>query len=374
MSIQISQEIIKTGIIYRNPSPHIKSVHAYFPSVVVTDNGELLATIVLGEAFEAVNMRTHLARSTDNGETWSLEGPLYPGTEDRVTSDFSRISKLPNGELIVLMMRADRSNYPDEGLTNSKTLGFVPTEFVIFRSADKGYLWTGPKVIDSPLGNTPLELCSPITPLKDGRCLISTSTWRYWDGSIPPGYKMVSLVSSDLGKSWPEYIDVMVDPKQEIQYWESKILEISNDQLLAVAWAYNIVENKDLPNQFALSNDGGKSWSTPQSTGLTGQTLTPFSLDDGRILSIYRRMDKPGLWANISRIESIRWINESTEPLWGHNISGLTITGDNMSENFNVLKFGAPCITRLPDNTIFVAFWGVEDCVSVLRWYKLKLN
>lgn len=365
---------IKTGIIYRNPSPHLKSIHAYFPSVVVTGNGDMLATVVLGEAFEAVDMHTYLFRSTDCGENWNNDGLLYPATKDRLTSDYSRIVILPNGELIVLLLRADRSNHPDEGLTNAETLGFVPTEFVTFHSKDQGHSWTGPKKIASPLGDTPLELCSPITPLKDGKCLLPTSTWRYWDDSIPAGYRMVALVSYDAGKTWPEYVDVMVDPKQEIQYWESKIIEMPNNQLLAVAWAYNFVQKKDQPNQFTLSSDGGKSWSTPQSTGLLGQTLTPYLLEDCRILIVYRRMDKPGLWANISRIVDNQWINESSKPLWGHNVSGLTADGDNMVHFFNVLKFGAPCITKLPDGTIFVAFWGVEECVSVIRWFKLMEN
>ena len=196
----------------------------------------MLATVVLGEAFEAVDMHTYLFRSTDFGETWNNEGRLYPGTKNRITSDYSRIVVLPNGELVVLMLCADRSDHPDEGLTNSETLGFVPSEFVTFRSKNNGHIWNGPNVIDSPLGNTPLELCSPITPVKDGRCFIPTSTWKYWDGSIP--------------------------------------------------------------------------------AGLTGE-------------------------------------------------------GDNMTHLFNVLKFGAPCITRLPDGTIFLAFWGVENSISVIRWFKL---
>lgn len=331
----------------------------------------MLATVVLGEAFEAVDMHTSLFRSTDSGETWKNEGRLYPGTKESISSDFSRIAILPNGEMIVLMLRADRSGHPDEGLTNSETLGFVPTEFVSFRSKNNGHTWNGPDVIDSPLGDTPLELCSPITPVKDGRCFIPTSTWKYWNGSIPAGYRMVALVSHDRCKSWTEYIDVLVDPKQEIQYWESKIIEISENRLLAVAWAYNHVQKTDLPNQFVLSHDGGESWSTPQSTGLSGQTLTPFLLDDGRILSVYRRMDKPGLWANISRIKNDQWINESSEPLWGQNVAGLTGEGDNMTHLFNVLKFGTPCITRLPNGTIFIAFWGVENSISVIRWFKL---
>ncbi len=365
---------IKTGIIYRNPSPHLKSIHAYFPSVVVANNCDMLATVVLGEAFEAVNMHTYLFRSTDFGETWKNEGFLYQGTNDRLISDYSRISKLPNDDLIVLMLLADRSDHTDEGLCNEKTLGFVPTDFVTFRSEDQGRSWLGPNKIDSPLGNAPLELCSPIVPLKDGRCLLPTSIWRYWDGSIPSGYRMVSLLSDDSAKSWQKYVDVMVDPKQETQYWESKIIELSDNRLLAVAWAYNYVEKKDLPNQFVISNDGGKSWSSPKSTGLIGQTLTPFLIDDNRILSVYRRIDKPGLWANISRIENNTWINESSQSLWGHGVEGLTGDTENMANYFNHLKFGAPSITRLPDGSIFVAFWGVENCISVIRWFKLTEN
>ena len=44
---------LKTGLIYRNPIPHVKSIHAYFPSVAVNKYGGMLATLVLGEAFEA---------------------------------------------------------------------------------------------------------------------------------------------------------------------------------------------------------------------------------------------------------------------------------------------------------------------------------
>jgi hypothetical protein len=182
---------------------------------------------------------------------------------------------------------------------------------------------------------------------------------------------MVALVSHDLGKSWSEYVDVMVDPKQETRYWESKILELSDHRLLAVAWAYNQVQKKDLPIQFVISSDGGKSWSAPKSTGLIGQTATPFLIDDDRILTVYRRMDKPGLWANISRIEKKVWINESSEALWGHTVVGMTGKGDNRAHLFKALKFGAPCISRLPDGSIFVAFWAVEDCVSIIRWFKL---
>ena len=105
-----------------------------------------------------------------------------------------------------------------------------------------------------------------------------------------------------------------------------------------------------------------------------GQTLTPLVLDDGRVLSVYRRTDKSGLWANISRMEGDEWINEEEKPLWGFGVEGLISQGSNMVKNFNVLRFGAPNVIRLHDGTIFVTFWAMEEYVSNIRWIKLKIT
>ena len=363
-----------TGLIYRNPIAHVRSVHAYFPSVVTLDNGEMLATLVLGEAFEAPNCHTYVARSTDNGETWRLEGPIYQGTPDRLTSDACRITALPGGEVVAFMVRADRTDHPDEGLTSHETLGFVPTELLILRSGDYGHTWSEPETLTPPLVGPSFEMCCPITPLSDGRWILPTATWHDWDGNCPNGLQMVAFVSDDRGQSWPAYWTVMRDPQQHIIYWESKVVELPDGRLLAAAWAYDKDAAKDHPNQYTLSSDSGKTWSAPRSTGLLGQTLTPFALDDGRILCVYRRMDQAGLWANNSHLEGDKWVNDAAEPLWGAQVAGLTSTTANMAQNFNVLRFGAPCITRLQDGTLFVAFWCYEDCVCVIRWFKLQID
>ena len=365
---------LNTGLIYRNPRPHVHSMHAYFPSVVAMEDGEMLALLVLGEAFEAPNLRTWVARSTDQGETWHMEGPIYPGTTDRLTSDACRLTALPGGELVAFMVRCDRTDHPEEGLTSHETLGFVPIELLLLRSQDCGRTWIEPQALAPPLVGPAFELCCPITPLGDGRWILPTSTWRGWDGYCPNGMKMVAFISSDRGQTWPAYVDVMADPKGRMIYWESKIIELSDRRLLATAWTYDEAKAQDLPDQYAISEDGGKTWSSPRSTGLVGQTLTPFLLEDGRILCIYRRMDKAGLWANLSHIEGDDWVNDGCEPLWGAEVAGLTASSGNMAQNFNVLRFGAPCVTRLPDGILFVAFWCYEDCVSNIRWFKLRVE
>ncbi len=364
---------LKTGLIYRNPKPHVHSVHAYFPSVVRMDNGELLTTLILGEAFESADCRTYLARSRDNGETWQMEGCVYPGTKDRLTSDSSRITALPGGEVVIFMVRHDRTGHSDDGLTNPETIGFVPTEILLLRSDDYGHSWKGPAALVPPLEGPSFELCCPITLLRDGRLILPTQTWPGWDGRCPNGIRMVAFVSHDRAGTWPEYMDVMYEPGGKVFFWESKVVEFSDGRLMAVAWVYDDVVHQDRTNHYAISKDGGKTWTKPVSTGLTGQTLTPFLLDDNRILSVYRRIDKPGLWANLSHLEGDVWVNDSCEPLWGNQVSGLTASSENMSHNFNVLRFGAPCITRLSDGTIFTAFWCYEDCVSVIRWFKFSV-
>jgi sialidase-1 len=374
--------ILGTGLIYRNPKPHVHAIHAYFPSVVQLANGELLCSLVLGEAFDAANCHTYLARSVDQGQTWHLQGAIYPGTMDRLTSDAARLTALPDGGTVAFMVRSDRSDHPEEGLANPENLGFVPTETLLLWSRDAGHTWSSPEILHPPLVGPSFELCCPIVPLRDGRWFLPTSTWRGWDGDCPNGMKMVAFISHDGGRSWPEYRDVMRDPEQRIIYWESKICELPDGRLLAVAWVYDQVAGTDLPNHYAISADGGNSWSVPQSTGLQGQTPTPYVLDDarkdgagsGQVLLVYRRIDRPGLWANLSHLEGDRWVNDDETPIWGAATQRLTGDSDNMVQNFQALRFGAPCVVRLADGTIFVAFWCYEDCVSVIRWYKLSVG
>jgi BNR repeat-like domain len=363
-----------TGLIYQNPKPHVRSVHAYFPSVAALGGGEMAATIVLGEAFESADCHTNVCRSTDNGETWALEGAIYPGTLDRLTSDSARLTALPDGSLVAFVVRSDRTDYPDEGLANADTLGFVPTELLLVRSQDGGRTWGEPTPFVAPLEGPSFELCCPITVLRDGRWVLPTSTWPDWDGRCPNGIKMIALVSHDAGKTWPAYWDVMQEPEGRVFFWESKIVELNDGRLLAVAWTYDDAVKKDRPNHFSVSSDGGQTWSAPASTGLIGQTLTPLVLPDGRVLCVYRRMDKTGLWANLSHFEGDTWVNDGDAPLWGAGADDLTATSDDMVHNFNVLRFGAPCMTRLEDGAVFVAFWCYEDCASVIRWIKLDLT
>ena len=368
-----SIQVVDTGILFRNPNAHVTSVHAYFPSIVYLGNGEFFASVVLGEAFESTDLRTHLFRSCDGGQNWACEGELCTWPEEGLYSNATRLTLSPEGEILAFVMQHDRTAHPNEGLTNVETLGFVPTSMLLMRSGDKGKTWSTHTVIDPPIVGPSFELCSPITCLSDGRWLIPTSTWQGWEGDCPNGSRMIALESQDQGHTWAKYHDVMCEPNRQTYFWESKIVELSDGRLLSVAWVHDTEKSEDRNNHYALSSDGGSTWSVPMDTGIQGQTMTPHILVDGRILLIYRRIDSPGLWATIARLDHDKWKNEADFPLWGAQTQGLTGTSDNMVDNFTVLRFGAPCITPINQNSVLISFWCYEDCVSVIRWYKLQL-
>lgn len=368
-------ERVETGLIHRNPKPHLRSEQAYFPSVARYPDGEMVAAFGVGSAFESVDAHTRLARSFDGGRSWATEAPLYEERDDPPTSWNVRISLMPEGELVAVGARWDRSR-TEMGLVNSETFGFVPTELILLRSEDRGHTWQGPYVIEPPLEGPSFEVCHPVKPLRDGRWLWPTATWTGWDGYSPNGMKAIVLVSHDRGDTWPEYVDVMDGTDDDIVYWEQKVVELDGSRLMAVCWTHDRSRDEDLPVHFAISEDCGRSFGPPKSTGLRGQTTTPLYLGHGRVLSIYRRTDHAGLWADLSSVDGETWVSEAEAPLWGADgrQSDRRQEGMSLSEEMSSLRFGLPLALKLPDGHIFVAFWCVEDCISVIRWFRLAIH
>jgi hypothetical protein len=365
----------ETGLIYANTRPHLYSCQASFPSLALLPQGELLAAFALGAGFESLDQRTVLARSCDHGRSWQYEGPLFTETTVPPSSSNVRMSCVEDGELVAMGARWNRSR-ADEGLTNSHNLGFVETELILLRSLDGGRSWSGPTTVAPPLVGPSFEICCPILALHDGRWLFPTSTWRGWDGDCPNGMKAIALVSYDRGATWPAYVDVMDGSAEGVIFWEQKLLDLGDGRLLAVCWTYDERAGCDREIHYAISDDYGRNFHPPCSTGLAGQTATPLWLGDSRLLCVYRRTDQPGLWAAYCRLDGGAWVTEGQVALWGHGArgSGYVVSGEQMSESFTRLRFGLPAALMLPDGEVFVAFWCFEDCVSVIRWFRLPAS
>ena len=113
--------LLASGIVYKNPKPHLKAVHAWHPSVARLPGGELLATFDLGQAVESFDYHTCLARSADEGQTWSSPVPLFRDAAPGPATHSVRVGAVADGTLVGLGARFHRDN-PDEGCPSAALL------------------------------------------------------------------------------------------------------------------------------------------------------------------------------------------------------------------------------------------------------------
>ena len=359
---------VGSGIVYRNPRAHLESVHAWHPSLVWTRDGDFVATFDLAQAGESLDYHTCLSRSTDGGRTWSAPHPLFRDPVSRRSTHSVRVGAVSDGTLVGFGARFHRDD-PNEGLVNRANLGYVPMDLFLLRSSDAGRTWEGPQMIVPPLVGPSFEMCHRIVELADGRWLAPTSTWKGWNGEAPNGMQAVALVSHDRGRTWPEFLSVINQTDRGVISWEQGLAQLPDGRIVSIVWSFEEATGKSLPNRYAISEDG-KSFSTPRENGMCGETAKLLALADGRLLCMYRRLDKPGLWASLVRIDGDDWINLEEIPIWQGAVSGMS-GARSSGDELGALKFGYPSMVQLPNGNVLAVYWCVEDCLHIIRWQEI---
>lgn len=366
-----SIEIKDTGIVYRNSKPHLRSIVSYHPSLVPITNNEFVATFDLGQTVEAFDYHTVVARSIDGGNTWDLERPLITQAPPATTHTI-RTTLLTNGSLVGLGALHHRID-PDEGLVNRATFGFVPVDLIIVRSRDAGRSWSPPSRIEPPLVGPSWEICHPIVELADGRWLAPTATWRGWNGENPSGEMAVVLISDDAGKSWPTFGCAFDGRKTGHSHLEQSVVQLNDGRVLSVSWVIDVSAGKNFPTEYSLSMDRGETFTPPVPTGFLAQTCKVIQLSDSRLFCAYRRDDKPGLWSTLAKLDDEKWVNLEDKPLWlgaSSGMRGQTSSADELSS----LKFGYPSMKQLSNGDVLLLFWCQEDCITNVRWMKIRVQ
>jgi hypothetical protein len=367
-------KVLDSGIVYRNPKPHLVSRHAYFPTAVQVENGDIVVGMDIGSAFEAVDVRSYVCRSSDLGASWSEPQLLFePDESQHRASSTCRISKLADGSLLGwagVFQRADT----DCGLVNPETDGFCDTVYGSVRSVDGGQTWSPLQQHLLPQGWKQFEVCAPAFPVSADRLLVVTHAFPDWQGQTSPwGRTGISLVSDDAGRTWDQTIRLFEDTQGVTAFFETSMTRLSDKRLMAMCWTMDLKTGSSLHNQMVISRDNGLTFGEQQATPLHGETARPLGLGDNYLLVVYRRVDKKGLWSHLANLTDKNWTPLDDKLLWGGDVTSHSTDLGNSLGQLSTLRFGCPCVLQLQNGDVFVVFWGVEDGSSVIRWFRLGI-
>ena len=372
MSDLVAEE---SGVVYTNPAPELRHIHAMQPSVRAVSGRELLCTYRRGEAMESVYSVLGTCRSTDGGRTWSDEGLIEQAVSDEgpTYSYFCpHLTRLADGRLVILSVRFRRDD-PNQRCYNPDTGGCLPPDTTIFVSGDGGATWTEPAVI--AIDSRYAYAGGPVVELADRRWMVVFETWKPFDDPTPVGTRLFALFSSDAGRTWGDETQIFSDPTGTTRFWDVSFTPLGGETVAGWAWAHDTSENSDLPHHRLTSRDSGTTWESPVVTNRLGQVNAAVRLPDGRLFSAYnlRHGSSPGVYGVISEDEGLTWDLEGQVRIW--DAIGRADIGERKEGSFleelASFAFGKPDAVLVDGNRVVVTHWATRACVPHIRWCRL---
>ncbi|MFV0444891.1 MAG: sialidase family protein [Planctomycetaceae bacterium] len=216
----------------------------------------------------------------------------------------------------------------------------------MIRSTDGGLTWS-PRydcLVDSPHGPTSLA---------DGSLLyVGKELWREQS-------RCGAAISRDDGVTWEWLTEIPTRPGDDAgQYHELHAVQAASGRIVVQIRNHNKASHYETLQ--TESNDGGRSWSEPHSTGIWGYPSHLLRLRDDRLLMTYGHRRAPiGNQARFSSDEGRSW-SES-----------LLISTDGTSTDI-----GYPSTAELGDGTLLTVWYEklADRSVSVLRQARWKFT
>ena len=351
-----SIEILGTGRIDERESA--------FPQAALLPNGDVLCSFNVGGGAH-VTGGTDWARSTDGGETWTVEGTILARTEDPITTAALKLSiSADGGTVYAYGSRSYRE--PDQRFGEGRS------EPVVCRSTDGGRTWSGPRVVPM-MGYRKLEISHGILATSSGRLLAPAATLVAQDRL---GERVLASISDDGGETWSGNAVVFEDPGHRFSYFEQKLAEVSPGRLIATCWTSTLGDAVDQSDSFVISNDNGSMWTEPVSTGTMGQTMTPVPLGGDRLLVLYnRRYGDQGVVMDLVTFTEDTWTVHYEGVMYDARAVRQRPTDiETGVEEFAGFEFGFPTAIRLPDGTYLATHWCKENGKVGIRWTKLRVD
>ena len=363
---QLSESIVS------NRPPGTDTASASGSRCVVTRGGEVLCSFMVQAAKGKNDFKPMLARSADGGMSWTEQGFIWPHLVGSLAI-FGSISRAPDGELFFFgsQTHIDR---PGEPNWSDATQGLKANELIWARCDDDGRTWSEPCIIPMPIPGA-AEAPGAMCIARNGDWHACYAPYNTFDPNlVVDRSQVVHLRSTDRGRSW-RHTSMMRFADDYSTGAEAWVVELADGRLLGTCWNMNQQDGSDFPNAYALSLDGGATWTPTRSTGIRGQSTALAPLPDGRALFTYnqRKHGEVGVWLAVARPTEEDFGVEANEVVW----RAMKCPQDSASAAHSAwtgFSFGEPSVTCLPDGVLLVALWCDQADGRGIRSGRLRLS
>ncbi len=378
MSSPINHALEITGSGLVGPIPTTGG--AYMPAVTPLPSGDLIAARFVAETLVASDAHFEVFRSSDGGHTWT--DPVNPWPIDEWSYRTPHIyapnrGKGGDGRLLLTGTRFE---------TDSSPTTFDPTTRTVQRgemfhawSHDQGHTWDAPIPIPPPLDPASYSCngSGVLLFLNENRWMYPFETWLPTGATTKLDQKAAAIFSADQGKTWGEMAIVAGDPSGTHIHWDHSGTVFPDGRIYETMWVRDTMANADLPIHWTVSADGGRTWSEPASTGLTGQASAPIALPDGRVAVLYTHRTAPeGVRLAVGYSEfkvEIVIFDAGDEALLRLPGMGSPDRSDPLATNM-AQGFGKMNGSALPNGELMLTYWATIEKISHTRWASVRVS
>ncbi len=364
-------EVLSEGYFLSQPDEN--GAYPRHCQIVRLGGDSLIASVGFHVEIGTGHSYSRIFRSDDRGKSWQDQGAMWDWRSSGKSGRLN-VSRGHNGRLLGLGMLWDT---PAAGETyyDRQTGGAAHTDLIFSVSDNEGVSWDPPRTIPMCYPEPP-EVGGVICATRQGDWLAPFAPWLDLTGENANQGKAAVMISHDQGESWPDYAEFMEDPSGKIAYQEVWVEEMADGRVLGIAYARDMEAGEDLPIQYSISRDGGKSFCSNRSTGLIGQTTGVHSLQDGRVACAFNRRygNPPGVGFAIARPDETDFHVEFEDILWKAVAGFREEDEDTEAMYWADFSFGEPRVETFSDGSFHVGFWCHEKKIHGSRYCHFRLR
>ena len=342
------------------------------PRVALARNGSIVCNYQTQTALGLNDFKPTVSRSLDDGRTWRYQGLMWPHLAMKY-SIFGSVSRGLDGELLFFGNRTPIDE-PGESFWSDVTQGIKQNELVWSVSRDDGRVWAEPEPFPMPIpgaAESPGAMCAT----RDGGWICCYAPYNSFDTKVIVDRKQIVFMrSDDRGRSWSSGSMMRFD-EVDSGGAEAWVVELSDGRLLGTCWHVDLNDDAEYENTYALSSDGGRSWSPTLSTGIRGQSTGLAALPDGRAVFVYnqRKHGEPGVRLAVCNPTESGFGVEHEQLVWTAQVRTQTKTSGDHGD-WQDFAFGEPCVVQAEDGTLVVVFWCLQPEVRGIGFVRLGIR